>query len=125
MMTSNKPYLIRAFYEWIADNGLTPYIQVRANTPGCIVPQEYVRDGMVVFNIAMSVVNGLTLGNDMIEFKARFSGVSRHLYIPVAAIAAIYAKENGQGVPFPEEAVSSSAESQPPRRGKPHLKLVD
>ncbi|MFT3741703.1 MAG: ClpXP protease specificity-enhancing factor [Gammaproteobacteria bacterium] len=133
-MTPNKPYLIRAFYEWITDNGLTPYLLVRTQTPGCQVPLEHVKNGEIVFNIASHVVHQMLLGNDYIEFKARFGGISRQIYVPIAAVGAIYAKENGSGIPFPPEEVSASEGSQPQDasaeqqtskpKGKPELKIV-
>ncbi len=127
MMTSNKPYLIRAFYEWITDNQLTPYLVVKANVAGCQVPEEYVKEGQITLNIAGHVVHGLALGNEAIEFKARFSGVPRQIYAPISAIMAIYAKENGQGMAFPEEEIADGGDDSTaptPPRGKPNLKIV-
>src|SRR5262245_59595988 len=97
IMTPPRPYLIRAFYDWIIDNNLTPYIVIDASAEGVVVPQEYVKDDKIVLNIAAHVVNGLALGNEVIQFKARFGGVPRSIYAPVAAVTAIYAKENGRG----------------------------
>jgi stringent starvation protein B len=129
MMTSNKPYLIRAIYEWLSDNDLTPYLAVNATLPECMVPQEYVKDGQIILNIAVQAVNALLLGNDAIEFSARFGGVPRQVYVPIEAVTAIYAKENGQGIAFPEEpttdgANESTAGPSPKKRGKPNLKIV-
>lgn len=128
MMTSSKPYLIRAFYDWITDNQLTPYIVVKANVFGCQVPIEYVKEGQIILNIAGHVVHGLSLGNDAVEFKARFSGVPRQIYAPMPAIVAIYAKENGQGMAFPEENFNGDGDNSEvpsaPKRGKPDLKIV-
>lgn len=103
-MTSNKPYLIRAIYDWIVDNDLTPYILVNSNFPGVQVPQEYVNNGRIVLNISPKACRGLHLENDRIIFTARFSGQSMQIFIVPAAVLAIYAKENGQGMEFPEEA---------------------
>lgn len=102
-MNSTKPYLIRAFYEWIADSDCTPHIVVNAETPGIIVPEEYVEAGQIVLNIAMSAVRDLELGNDAITFKARFGGVPHEIHIPIAAVTAVYARENGRGMVFTEE----------------------
>ncbi|KTD13011.1 stringent starvation protein B [Legionella jamestowniensis DSM 19215] len=103
-MTSNKPYLLRAIYDWIVDNDLTPYILVNSNFPGVQVPQEYVNNGRIVLNISPKACRGLHLENDRIIFTARFSGQSMQIFIVPAAVLAIYAKENGQGMEFPEEA---------------------
>lgn len=127
-MTSNKPYLIRALYEWMADNGLTPYLLVRANTPYCMVPQEYVKNGEIVLDISMDAVDKLLLGNEAIEFKARFSGKVREIYVPMSAVGAFYAQENGQGMAFPEEHhedEGEDAQKKPPQKGKPNLKIVE
>ena len=102
-MTSTRPYLIRALYEWIEDNGLTPHILVDAEAPGVTVPKQHIREGQIVLNINPSAVRDLRLGNDWIEFSARFGGVARAIQIPVAAVLAIYAHENGQGMAFGEE----------------------
>src|SRR3954467_2614247 len=97
--TSTKPYLLRAIYEWCVDNGLTPYISVVVDA-ATRVPMEYVRDGEIVLNIGPLAASRLVIGNEMIECSARFSGAARELSIPVAAVAAIYARENGQGMSF-------------------------
>jgi stringent starvation protein B len=122
-MTTPKPYIIRAYYEWIIDSGNTPYILVNTKFPGCFVPQEHVKDNKIVFNITHDVVNGLVLGNDAIEFKARFSGVPKQIYLPMGSIISIYAKETGEGTGFPEEDFPS--EETTPKRTKPNLKIVD
>ena len=102
-MTSTRPYLIRALYEWIEDNSLTPHILVDAEAPGVTVPKQHIREGQIVLNINSSAVRDLRLGNDWIEFSARFGGVARAIQIPVTAVLAIYARENGQGMAFGEE----------------------
>lgn len=102
-MTSTRPYLIRALYEWIEDNGLTPHILVNAELPGVEVPKQHVRDGQIVLNINSIAVRDLRLGNEWIEFNARFGGVARTVHIPIAAVLAIYARENGHGMAFGEE----------------------
>jgi len=102
-MTSNRPYLLRAMYEWIADNSLTPYILVDAAAPGVNVPKSAVKDGRVVLNIAARAVAQLELGKENVRFTARFSGVSQLVEVPLGGILAIYAQENGQGMMFPAE----------------------
>ncbi|WP_252730530.1 ClpXP protease specificity-enhancing factor [Colwellia sp. E2M01] len=99
-MSSNKPYLVKAFYEWISDNDLTPYIMVDVNVYGVLVPMSYVSDGQIVLNIAASAVGSIALGDSSIEFSARFGGKLEHLTVPYGAIGAIYAKENGAGTSF-------------------------
>jgi stringent starvation protein B len=123
-----KPYLIRALYEWMTDNGLTPYVLVNANISGCIVPEEHVKEGKIILNIATRIVHGLALGNEAIEFKARFGGVPRHIYAPMRAVSAIYAKETGEGMNVPEEPEEEGGdggeEPKPVKPGKPNLKIV-
>jgi len=102
-MTSNRPYLIRAMYEWINDNGMTPYILVDAAYQGVMVPVQAVKDGRVVLNIAARAVTQLSLGDQEIQFLARFGGVSQSVRVPVAAVQAVYAQESGQGMALPEE----------------------
>lgn len=98
--TSTRPYLIRALYEWCTDNGLTPYVAVRVDE-SVQVPREYVKDGEIVLNISYDATSALQLGNDFIEFKARFGGKPRDIMVPVGRVIAIYARENGQGMAFP------------------------
>jgi stringent starvation protein B len=102
-MTSNRPYLIRALYEWIADNDLTPHLLVGADSTGVVVPREYVADGRIVLNVAAGAVQGLSLGNEMVRFSARFGGRPFPVEIPVAAVLGIYARENGHGMLFADE----------------------
>src|SRR5687768_16113559 len=102
-MTSNRPYLLRAIYQWISDNGLTPYLLVDASWPGVLVPPQAAKDGRVVLNVAGRAVAALEMGNDWIRFMARFGGVSHSVEVPVGAVLAIYAQENGQGMMFPVE----------------------
>jgi stringent starvation protein B len=96
-MSSNKPYIVGAFYDWISDNDLTPYIVVDVSVYGVLVPMAYVADGQIVLNIASSAVGTIALGEKAIEFSARFGGKLEHITVPYGAIAAIYAKENGAG----------------------------
>ncbi len=140
-MTSNRPYLLRAIYDWISDNGLTPYVLVDAGQAGVKVPSHVIKNGQVVLNLAMRAVANLDLGNDIISFQARFSGVSQSISIPVTAVLALYAQENGQGMMFPADDNASVAgeggggndadgDSEPPpsddrpKRGAPHLRVV-
>jgi stringent starvation protein B len=102
-MSSNKPYLVGAFYDWISDNDLTPYIVVDVNVYGVLVPMAYVNDGQIVLNIASSAVGTIALGAEAIEFSARFGGKLEHITVPYGAVAAIYAKENGAGTSLPIE----------------------
>ena len=102
-MTSHRPYLLRALYEWIADNGMTPHILVDASQPGVRVPAHTVKDGRVVLNIADRAVARLELDNDAVRFTARFGGVSHPVMVPVSAVLAIYARETGQGMALPDD----------------------
>ncbi len=125
-LSSTKPYLIRAFYDWITDNECTPYIIVNANEPNTEVPKEYVQDGRIILNIAMQAVHNLQMTNEFIDFDARFKGISRSIYIPITAIIAIYAHENGRGMVFAEEATGETADQQtPPPATKPTLVATD
>ncbi|WP_373019784.1 ClpXP protease specificity-enhancing factor [Thiomicrorhabdus sp.] len=113
-MISNRPYIIRAMYEWMVDNEWTPHVQVDANYPGIEVPQQFAQEGVIVLNIAPSAVIGLDMKNDWFQFKARFQGVEQRVGFPPEAVLAIFARENGQGMPFPaepypEEEIASSS----------------
>jgi stringent starvation protein B len=135
-MTPNRPYLLRAFYEWIADNNGTPYLVVDATFAGVKVPTQFIQNGQIVLNVAPSAVGNLQLGNDAVSFNARFGGQPFSLYIPVNAVLAIYAKENGAGTVFTLEEEEDEAEiysadldePEPPEPPKPkrssHLKVV-
>jgi stringent starvation protein B len=135
-MTPNRPYLLRAIYDWISDNGLTPYVLVDAAREGVRVPPQVIKDGQVVLNVAMRAVADLDLGNERVSFKARFSGASHNVTFPVSAVLAIYAQENGQGMmfpaddqvpppsgPTPPEPPKPAGDDKPPR-GTPHLRVV-
>ena len=142
-MTSSRSYIARALYEWILDNDCTPYILVDANRRGVEVPREFVRDGQIVLNISPAAVRALVMGNDIITFDGRFGGEALTINVPVDALMAIYARENGQGMVF--EAVGDEPEveepiieevgdtdtppeppepTRPPRTGRPNLKVV-
>lgn len=124
---STKPYLIRAICEWCSDSGLTAYLSVRVDV-NTRVPMEYVKNGEIVLNISPDAAHRLTIGDDMVQFAARFAGVSRECSIPIAAVQGIFAKENSQGLFFqPEASSQSAAESDPPPTapgGKPKLQIV-
>ena len=111
-MTSSRPYLARALYEWIVDNGCTPYVVVNANRDDVQVPRAHVKDGQIVLNIAPTAVVGLKIDNDALEFNARFGGAAMQIYVPMGAVLGIYARENGQGMIFePEDTPPNSPTS--------------
>ncbi|HEU4671258.1 MAG TPA: ClpXP protease specificity-enhancing factor [Dyella sp.] len=118
-MSSNRPYLLRAIYDWITDNNLTPYVLVDAAREGVRVPPHVIKNGQVVLNLAMRAVANLDLGNEWISFQARFSGVSHSILIPVSAVLALYAQENGQGMMFPAEDPDAEPPPSPPDGGEP------
>jgi len=124
-MTSLKPYLIRSIYEWIIDNQLTPHLLVDAEHQNTYLPQEYIEDGKIVLNIRPEAIQGLSLGNEEIQFNARFSGKPMHISTPITAVLAIYAKENGKGMIFDQEEMDGDEpppEKKPP--AKPTLRVV-
>lgn len=126
-MTPNRPYLIRALYDWILDNGMTPHILADGEYPGIIVPARFVEGGKIVLNISPEAVQYLSLGMDEILFSARFNGEPCSITIPVNAVLAIYARENGQGMVFPEEKKPEDpglSRDNVPARRKPGLKVV-
>lgn len=118
-MTSSKPYMIRALYEWIVDNNCTPHIVVDAHSSGVMVPQEYVnKNGEIVLNISPGAVQDLNLENESVSFSARFAGVSHDIYVPSVAVLGVYARENGRGMMFdPEE--QDPEPPQPPEPEEP------
>ncbi|MGI9277436.1 MAG: ClpXP protease specificity-enhancing factor [Endozoicomonas sp.] len=141
-MTSSRPYIARALYDWILENDCTPYVLVDASRRGAEVPREYVKDGQIVLNISPSAVRALHMGNDVITFDGRFGGEALTITVPVEALMAIYARENGQGMVFevepqPEQEqgpgiVESETTTQSPepsgdkprKPGRPNLKVV-
>ena len=124
-MTSTRPYLVRAIYEWITDNQLTPYILVNAQAPSVKIPERYVDNGRIILNIGNTAVRGLQLENDGINFNARFDGQTMNVSIPMQAVMAIYAKENGQGMVLDENKGPTPPPEPPPEKAnKPHLTLV-
>ncbi|WP_455206610.1 ClpXP protease specificity-enhancing factor [Kaarinaea lacus] len=102
-MTSSRPYLLKAIYDWVVDNGLTPYLLVNANMENVIVPTEYVSNGKIILNVAPAAVNDLAIGNSEVHFNARFSGNPMYVCVPISAAMAIYAKENGRGMVFTDD----------------------
>lgn len=134
-MTSTRPYLLRAMYQWVLDNGFTPYLLVDARVAGVQVPAHAVEDGKIVLNLAPRAVSNLELGDADVTFMARFSGVSEKVRVPLTAARAIYAQENGQGMMFAEEDGPATddadakqdggpAASNKPARGAPHLRII-
>ena len=143
-MKSTRPYLIRAIYDWIVDNQQTPHLLVEVKDEHTKVPRQYIDDGVIVLNVSPSAVRELDLGNELIVFSARFNGTSYDISVPVDAVQAIYARENGQGIFLsehgeaseqveapeerndgaPVEADEAKKESTRPRRGAPHLTVV-
>lgn len=133
-MSSSRPYVIRALYEWILDNDCTPYVLVNAEEPGVEVPTQYIKDGQIVLNISPAAVVDLAIDNDTLRFNGRFGGVPVDVFIPMPAVIGIYARENGQGMvfdgednPTPEPPGGSSPGGSPPRTGgdgRPSLKVV-
>ena len=125
-MTSSRPYLIRAVHEWIADNGLTPQMLVDAEAQGVVVPSHCVENGRIMLNVSAGAVRGLRIGDDRVEFDARFSGVSFHVELPVQAVLAVVARENGVGMSFPEEPGTppSAPAGGEPKASRPTLRVV-
>ncbi|MBX2886091.1 MAG: ClpXP protease specificity-enhancing factor [Granulosicoccus sp.] len=139
-MTSSRPYLIRALYEWIVDNQFTPYMLVDATSEEVVVPRTFVEGGRIILNISPDATHSLMLGNDFIAFNARFSGAAMDVSVPVASVLAVYARENGQGMMFedPDDTPSDPTDpTEPPQAGdgdstgspsdepkKPVLKIV-
>ena len=109
---STRPYLIRALHEWCSDNGFSPYIAVQVDA-SVQVPMEFVKNGEIVLNVGVDATSSLRLGNDFIEFKARFGGVAREIVVPISHVIAIYARENGQGMAFPAPAPAMLAAVKP------------
>ena len=125
-MTPLKPYLIRSVYEWVVDNGLTPHLLVNANNNKGNLPEDYIEDGKIVLNIRPQAIEALSLGNEFIEFNARFNGKPMTIVASVNAVMAIYAKENGKGLVFDQErndGDETPPEQQPPPN-KPTLRVV-
>jgi len=134
-MLSSRPYLVRAIHEWIVDSGLTPHLLVNADQPGLDVPESSIQDGRVVLNVSPSAVRDLLIDSEMVTFVARFGGASRAVTVPMGAVEAVYARENGRGMMFPVDEEDEDAgefdstdttddHSGPERKSRPNLKVV-
>ncbi len=133
-MTPSRPYLLRGIYDWLIDNEQTPYLLVDAEAEGVIVPIEHVQDGKIILNISLTATRDLELSNDGVSFNARFGGKPMKVNVPIMATLALYSKENGRGMMFPEESSDNDPFSPDPEPGKstskedavqkPHLTLV-
>jgi stringent starvation protein B len=134
-MLSSRPYLLRAVHEWIVDSGLTPHLLVDADHPDLDVPESSIQEGRVVLNVSPSAVRDLIIDAELVTFVARFGGVSRAVSVPVAAVEAVYARENGRGMMFPtdedgddstrsDREDASEDEAKADRRSKPNLKVI-
>ncbi|MCB1674828.1 MAG: ClpXP protease specificity-enhancing factor [Halioglobus sp.] len=131
-MTSSRPYIMRALYEWIVDNDCTPYLLVDASLEDVMVPQQFVKDGQIVLNISPSAVVDLNISNEAVSFNGRFGGVATDVFVPVLAVVGIYARENGQGMVFEPEEHLEPPDDTPPEpdpgpgksEGRPALKIV-
>lgn len=135
-MSPSQPYLLRALNEWIVDNGMTPQLLVDTQHPGLEVPKSILGENKLVLNISANAVRDLLIDNEFVSFVARFSGVSHGVLVPIDAVLAIYTRENGQGMMFPESSVSNSSQQPPPKQdpdeqkppsrasGKPDLKVI-
>ncbi len=124
-MTTSRPYLVRAIHEWIIDNEMTPHLLVDIDGDGVEVPAQQGQNGKIVLNISPSAVEGLNLGNDAISFRARFGGIATEVYVPVDAVLAIYAKENGRGMVFNDDGDEPEpGDSDKPSGKRPALKIV-
>lgn len=125
-MSPRRPYILRAFYDWLLDNQLTPYLVVNAEYVGTIIPMEFVQDGQIVLNIAPQAVGNFLMSRNEVQFSARFSGIPRQVYVPMGAIMAIYARENGAGTMFESEPGYEQDERPIGKeKTKPTIQLVD
>ena len=132
-MSPSRPYLLRAIFDWLIENDQTPYLLVDAEAQDVMVPLEHVQAGKIILNISLTATRGLELSNDAVSFNARFSGVSMDVYVPISAALALYSKENGRGMMFPEEGIEETQISDPKletqtvkkeKPKKPHLTIV-
>jgi stringent starvation protein B len=135
-MTPNRPYLLRAFYDWIVDNECTPHLVVNAEYPAVQVPTQFVQDGQIVLNISPSAVTQFAMDNHQLSFNARFSGQPMQVYVPIGAVLAIYARENGEGTVFtqeefpeneqhtPEIEVEAPSRDEPEKKKGSHLRVI-
>jgi len=127
-MTSSRPYIMRALYEWIVDNDCTPYVLVDASSEDVMVPQQFVKDDQIVLNISPGAVMDLNISNEAVVFNGRFGGVATDVFVPISAVVGIYARENGQGMVFEPEEAAEPPDDTPPEpnkiEGRPSLKIV-
>lgn len=130
-VTSRRPYLLRAMHEWISDNAQTPHVVVDAEFAGAEVPRQFVKDGKIILNVSHAATSGLALGNEWLEFNARFGGVTRHVKVPIKAVLGIYARETGHGMIFSEQETGPEPPGGKPTAPgndeggrRPHLKVV-
>ena len=124
-MTSTRPYLLRAIYEWIIDNGMTPHLLVDSQNEDAQVPRQYVQDGKIVLNISPTATQDLQLSNEAVTFHARFDGKAESVFIPIAYVLAIYTRENGQGMMFNEDdSIPPPTDPESPTDKRSHLKVV-
>jgi stringent starvation protein B len=127
-VTSSRPYIMRALYEWIVDNHCTPYVLVDASIEDVLVPRQFVKDDQIVLNISPDAVVDLSITNEAVAFNGRFGGVATDVYVPITAVVGIYARENGQGMVFDPEETDDTPDDSPPKPGKserrPFLKIV-
>jgi len=127
-VTSSRPYIMRALYEWIVDNDCTPYVLVDASNDTVIVPRQFVKDDQIVLNISPDAVVDLAITNQAVAFNGRFGGVATDVYVPISAVVGIYARENGQGMVFEPEENVDPPDDTPPDGGRkerrPALKIV-
>lgn len=123
-----RPYLLRAMHQWMTDSGHTPHVIVDAERDGVVVPRAYVKEGKIVLNVSFDAAQRLNLGNDWIEFDARFGGVAQHVKFPVSAVLGIYSRETGEGMVFSEQDLGPEPPPKPTPeeggRGRPQLKVV-
>jgi stringent starvation protein B len=123
-MNSSRPYLMRAIYEWIVDNDMTPYLLVNAEHPHVVVPMEHISNGKIILNVAPEAVQSLDMGGEEVSFNARFSGKPMHVSVPIAAALAIYARENGRGMVFNDDEDTSPDEPSKSKPSGPQLRVV-
>jgi len=123
-MTPLKPYLIRSIYDWVVDNNLTPHFLVDATHPQAKVPSEYIEEGKIILNARPAAIQGLSIDNESIQFNTRFSGQSVAIFIPIPAVLAVYAQENGRGMVFDPEEENDTPPPEPTPPKRSHLQIV-
>jgi stringent starvation protein B len=123
-MSSSRPYLMQAIYDWVVDNGMTPYLLVNAEQPGVNVPQEYVNNGKIILNIDPNAVQQLDMAGDELSFNARFGGRPTYVCLPISAALALYARENGRGMVFSDDDDTPPQPTKDNKGGAPRLRVV-